>query len=163
MHTHQGDNIAPEPAQSYQRAPIYRVSLVWESDMHLDSPCLRSSAAVSELLHTYLKDVDREHFIVLMLDRKNRVIGINTVSVGSLTSSIVHPRELFKSAILANAAAVILGHNHCSGDPQPSKEDEELTARLVDAGELLGIQVLDHVIVGNGTSQHYSFADAGML
>ncbi len=163
MDTHRGTNIAAEQAPPYQHVPIYRVSLVREGDMHLDRPCLRSSAAVSELLHSYLKDVDREHFIVLMLDRKNRVIGINTVSVGSLTASIVSPREVFKPAILANAAALVLGHNHCSGCPQPSPEDNELTARLVGAGKMLGIQVLDHVIVGNGTSQYFSFADADML
>ena len=98
-----------------------------------------------------------------MLDRKNRVIGINTVSVGSLTASIVSPREVFKPAILTNAAALVLGHNHCSGCPQPSPEDNELTARLVGAGKMLGIQILDHVIVGNGTSQYFSFADADML
>ena len=76
------------------------------------------------------------------------------------TSPAAYPT---KSAILSNATAVILGHNHCSGDPQPSQEDIVLTVRLVEAGKLLGIQVLDHVIVGNGTTQYHSFADADML
>jgi len=100
---------------------------------------------------------------VVLLDRKNKVIGLNTVSVGSLTASICHPREVFKAAILANAAAVILGHNHPSGDPQPSQEDRVLTARLAAAGQLLGIEVLDHIIVGDGTEHFFSFADVGML
>src|SRR5205085_7409354 len=109
----------------------------------------------------YLADTDREHFVILMLDQKNQVIGINTVSIGSLTASIVHPRECFKPAILSNAASIICGHNHPSGDPQPSREDRALTTRLVEAGRLLGIQVLDHIIVGRDT--YMSFADEGLL
>ena len=79
--------------------------------------------------------------------QKNQVIGIHTVSIGSLSASIVHPRETFKAAILANAAALICGHKHLSGDYQPSKEDRAITTRLVEAGKLLGIAVLDHVIL----------------
>ncbi|MEE9145926.1 MAG: JAB domain-containing protein, partial [Candidatus Tectomicrobia bacterium] len=79
-----------------------------------------SSADVNQLLREYLAGADREHFVELMVDKKNRVIGINTVSVGSLDSSIVHPREVYKPAILSNAAALIFGHNHPSGDPAPS-------------------------------------------
>jgi DNA repair protein RadC len=75
------------------------------------------------------------------------VIGIHTVSVGSLSASIVHPREVFKAAILSNCAALILAHNHPSGDPHPSQEDRVLTARLVEAGKLVGISVLDHIII----------------
>ena len=101
--------------------------------------------------------------MVLMLDQKNRVIGINTVSVGSLTASVVHPRECFKPAILSNAASIILAHNHPSGQPQPSQEDRVLTVRLVTAGKLLGISILDHVIIGDGTSSYFSFADEGLL
>ena len=107
--------------------------------------------------------MDREHFVVILLDRKNAPIGINTVSIGSLTASVVHMRETFKAAILANAAAILCGHNHPSGDPEPSREDRALTQRLVDAGKLLGIAVVDHVIVGDGTSAYFSFADQGLL
>src|SRR5439155_1910901 len=98
-----------------------------------------------------------------LLDQKNKVIGINTVSVGSLTASICHPREIYKPAILSNAASIICGHNHPSGDCQPSREDRALTTRLVEAGKLLGIAVLDHIIVGDGTSAYFSFADEGLL
>jgi DNA repair protein RadC len=107
-------------------------------------------------------DVDREHFVVLMLDQKNKVVGIHTVSVGSLTASIVHPREMYKVAILSNAASLICGHNHPSGDCQPSREDRALTTRLVEAGKLLGIAVLDHIIIG-GEGRYFSFADEGLL
>ncbi len=142
--------------------PIYRVSLVREGKLPCYADRLRSAATASTILHTYLADVDREHFVILLLDQKNQVIGVNTVSMGSLTASIVHPREVFKAAILSNAASLICGHNHPSGDPQPSKEDRTLTTRLVEAGKLLGIAVLDHIIIG-GEGRFFSFADEGLL
>ncbi len=85
----------------------------------------------------------------MTLNTKNNITGINVVSIGSLNSSLVHPREVFKAAILGNAAAIILAHNHPSGDPSPSPEDLEITRRLVEAGKILGIEVLDHVIIGD--------------
>src|SRR6266436_1559994 len=127
--------------------PIYKVTLVREGKMPCYDTRLRSSAMASTLVSNFLAGVDREHFLVLMLDQKHKIIGINTVSVGSLTASIVHPREVFKPAILSNAAAIILAHNHPSGAPQPSQEDRVLTVRLVAAGKLLGISILDHVII----------------
>src|SRR5437879_11200358 len=111
---------------------IYKVTLVREGKLPCYEQRIRSSAVASTILHNYLNGVDREHFVILLLDQKNQVIGINTVSVGSLTASIVHPREVFKIAILANCASIILGHNHPSGDCQPSREDRALTQRLVE-------------------------------
>jgi DNA repair protein RadC len=108
-----------------------------------------------------LVDKKREQFQVLLLDRKNRVMRAVMVSQGSLTASVVHPREVFNPAIRDSAAAVIFVHNHPSGDPQPSQEDRVLTTRLAEAGKLLGIQVLDHIIVGRHT--YMSFADEGLL
>jgi len=100
----------------------------------------------------FLKDEllrsDREKFIALHLNSKNKVISYEIVSIGTLNSSLVHPREVFKAAILANAASIIICHNHPSGDPDPSKEDLSLTQRLVDAGKLLGIEILDHIVFG---------------
>jgi DNA repair protein RadC len=142
--------------------PIYRVSLVRESRLHCYHKQIRSSADASTLLHTYLADVDREHFVIILVNQKNCVIGINTVSIGSLTASIVHPREVYKSAILSNAASIICGYNHPSTDCQPSREDRAITTRLVEAGKLLGISVLDHVIIG-GDGRYFSFADEGLL
>jgi DNA repair protein RadC len=149
----------PKPAS----VPVYKVTLVREGRVPCYNHQLRSSADASTLLHTYLADVDREHFVVLMLDQKNKIIGIHTVSIGSLSASVVHPREVFKPAILSNAANILLAHNHPSGQPQPSQEDRVLTVRLVAAGKLLGISVLDHVIIGDGTSAYFSFADEGLL
>jgi DNA repair protein RadC len=148
----------PKPAS----VPIYRVTLVREGRVQCYNQQIRSSADASTLLHTYLADVDREHFVIILLNQKNRVIGINTVSMGSLTASIVHPREVYKSAILANAASIICGHNHPSTDCQPSRVDRALTTRLVEAGKLLGIRILDHVIIG-GEGRYFSFADEGLL
>ncbi|SRR5258706_7759353 len=94
-----------------------------------------------------LKAAKREHFVVLLLNARHEVEAVETVSIGSLNASIVHPREVFKPAVIHSAASVVLAHNHPSGDPEPSEEDLSITKRLVDAGELLGIGVLDHVIV----------------
>src|SRR6266852_264500 len=141
--------------------PIYKISLVREGRVACYEQQIRSSADASRLLHTYLANVDREHFVIILLNQKNRVIGVNTVSVGSLTASIVHPREVFKGAILANAASIICGHNHPSTDCQPSREDRAITTRLVEAGKLLGISILDHVIIG-GEGRYFSFADEGL-
>ena len=94
--------------------------------------------------------LDREHFRVIYLNTKNYVIAIEKISIGSLSSSIVHPREVFKKAIEKSAAAIILAHNHPSGDPEPSKEDIKVTQRVAEAGKILGIDVLDHIIIGDG-------------
>ena len=121
---------------------------------------VRKSAEAAEVLRPIFTGLDRGQFVVLMLDAQHRPIAINVVSVGSLTASIVHPREAFKAAILANAAAVIVAHNHPSNSIEPSPEDIELGRRLREAGELLGIRVLDSIILGADTSI-YSFVDAG--
>ncbi|MDP2735624.1 MAG: DNA repair protein RadC [bacterium] len=155
------------------RVPIYKVSLVRDGSIRAGSETpesvdrksgrsISSSRDAAALVREYLRDADREHFVVIMLDTKGRPIGINTVSTGTLNASLVHPREVFKPAILCNSAAIILAHNHPSGDPTPSREDRESTKRLVEAGELLGINVLDHVIIGD-EGKHISFAEAGYL
>jgi DNA repair protein RadC len=105
-------------------------------------------------------DRDREAFIVLLLDVKHRVIAEEVVTIGILDGALIHPREVFKAAIVANAAAIIVAHNHPSGDPKPSGQDAEVTKRLRKAGEVLGIPVVDHVIVGS-TGAHFSFREQG--
>jgi DNA repair protein RadC len=108
-----------------------------------------------------LKDKKKEHLLTILLDTRNHLIRIATVSIGSLDSSIVHPREVFKEAISASAASVILVHNHPSGDPQPSDDDIKITQRLVEAGKIIGIEVLDHVILGDET--YVSIKDRGSI
>ncbi len=122
---------------------------------------IHSSIDLFKHYHPHLRDLRHEIFKVILLDAKNTVIREETVSEGSLTLSIVHPREVFTLAVRESAASVILLHNHPSGDPSPSPEDHQLTARLVAAGEVLGIRVLDHLVVGDG--RYVSFADQGWL
>ena len=134
--------------------PVYKIQLVrerglWAADEQVTNPKIAAQIALD-----YLEGLDREHFVVLLLDGRNRVIGINTVSVGSLCTTVVHPREVFKPAMLANANSIILCHNHPSGDPEPSPDDNEMFRRLILAGELLGIKVHDALILG--VDEHYS-------
>lgn len=143
-----------------KRIAVYGVVLVRDSSVMVASRAADSPAAAADILRTYIGQVDREHFVVLLVDARRQVIGVNTVSIGTVSASLVHPREVFKPAILIGAAAVIVGHNHPSGDEQPSMEDKEATKRLVRAGELLGIPLLDHVIIGSG---HFSFRERGLL
>jgi DNA repair protein RadC len=120
-----------------------------------------SSRDLFEHYHPALRTLRHEIFKVVLLDAKHAMLRDATVSEGSLTLSIVHPREVFTMAVKESAAAVIFLHNHPSGDPTPSQEDHVLTTRLVSAGEVLGIQVLDHLVIGDG--RYVSFADQGWL
>ena len=99
----------------------------------------------------YFKQEQKEHFAILMLNTKNHILGLQDISVGSLTASVVHPREVFETAILHHSAAIILLHNHPSGDPNPSREDIAVTQRLVKAGKLMDIAILDHIIIGGSS------------
>jgi len=101
-----------------------------------------------QILRDRIEDWSREHFLVILLDARHCVQGVETISVGTLTASLVHPREVFKPAVAQSVAAILIGHNHPSGDPEPSPEDLELTKRLSDAGRLMGIDLIDHVIFG---------------
>ena len=123
---------------------------------------VRQSRDVAEFMAPLAAGLDREYFWCLALDGKNRASSLHVISVGSLTAALVHPREVFKPAILGNAAAVILVHNHPSGDPTPSAEDLALTRRLCEVGDLVGIKVLDHIVLGDGGSFR-SLADEGLL
>jgi DNA repair protein RadC len=122
---------------------------------------LGSPRETASALMTALQDQPGEVFAILCVSTKLRVIAYHEVSRGTLDATLVHPREVFKAALLANAAAIILTHNHPSGDPIPSADDVQLTRRLVDAGALLGVEVLDHIIVGDG--RYYSFKECGRL
>ena len=124
-------------------------------------PVVDSLEAATALVRPHLVDKQKEHFIALLLDNRHRLIRLSPIAVGSLSATLVHPRELFKEAIAASAAAVILAHNHPSGDPEPSAHDREITRRLADAGALLGIEVVDHLIVG--TAGVVSLRAAGVL
>lgn len=121
----------------------------------------RSSLDIFRHYHTRLRDLGVEQFVVVLLDGKHRVLRDELVSQGTLTSSPVHPREVFRPAIRHGAAAVVLLHNHPSGDPSPSADDLDITRRLCEVGSLVGIRVLDHVVIGDGA--YTSLADRGLL
>ena len=141
--------------------PVYSREVIRE-DMpaYLSTNRFSSPLQVFEMFRDLVIET-KEHFLCLHLDGKNRIICLDRVSVGSLSQSVVHVREVLKSTLLSSAAATILIHNHPSGDPSPSNEDLAITRRLKEAGELIGIPVLDHIIIGDG--QYVSLAERGLL
>jgi DNA repair protein RadC len=141
---------------------VFRLSLIKDRAIpYAKASLILTPQDVSDLVKEYLQGTDREHFIVLFLDSRSAVIGINTVSVGTLTESLVHPREVFKGAILANAASIICVHNHPSGAAFASEADISVTQKLKDAGRVLGIPIEDHVVISD--EAWFSFKQEGML
>lgn len=132
-----------------KRVDIVSVRLVKETSLLYKNRSIRSPEDGYDLFKQFLGELDREYFVIMCLDVKNQPTAINICHIGSLNSSIVHPREVMKTAILSNAASVIVCHNHPSGNPEPSQEDIHVTKRLKDVGDLLGISLLDHIILGD--------------
>ena len=140
-----------------------RVSIVRDGTDAIQAQVANSPKAAAEIFLATAPDDGREHFRVLPLTVRHIPIGIYTASIGSLTASLVHPREVFRPLVLLGAAAYCITHNHPSGDPEPSAEDLALTRRLTAAGSLLGIELLDYLITGDGTGRWISFKDRGLL
>ena len=134
-----------------KRIDIVSIKMVKESSFLYQTRTISSPKDAYEMIKEQLEGLDREQFIIACLNTKNEPTNISVVSVGTLNKAIVHPRELFKTAILSNAASIMAFHNHPSGDTEPSQQDIQLTNRLYEAGELLGIKLLDHLIIGDGT------------
>ena len=131
--------------------PVFEDIVINEgSEQYFHSNSIKNSSDIYELF-SYLSRETKEYFIAIHLDTKNRIICIDTISIGSLFSSIVHPREVFKSVLLSSAASIAIVHNHPSGTPEPSTDDINITKKLRKAGNFLGIPVIDHVIIGNGS------------
>ncbi len=126
-----------------------------------EKPSIRSSRDVANLLSDEMRLYENECFKILLLNTKNQLIKDETISVGILNASLVHPREVFKAAIKANSASVIIVHNHPTGDPTPSEEDNETTKRIKEAGKLVGIELLDHIIIGE--DGYFSYKDKDLL
>jgi len=142
--------------------PLYRVMLVHESSVPIVDRLIQSPEQAAKIVTEYLRGVDREHFVGLYLSTSNNLITIHTISIGTLNSSLVHPREVFKLALMVNAASVVVSHNHPSGNAEPSQEDIAITKQLVEAGKILGIPLYDHVIIteGNGFT---SLVERGLI
>ena len=122
---------------------------------------IKNPEAVCKLISSTIKEKAKEHFKLILLNSRNKKIGISTISVGTLTTSLVHPREVFKEALAHSAASVILAHNHPSGDPEPSEDDLKITRKLVESGKILGVEVIDHIIIGK--NNFYSFREKGLI
>ncbi len=135
-------------SQPAKRVDIVSLRMVKETSLLYKNRSIKSPEDGFHLFKQFLGELDREYFVVMCLDVKNQPTHINVCHVGSLNSSIVHPREVMKTAILSNSCSIIVAHNHPSGNPSPSPEDIEVTKRLVEAGDIVGIDVLDHLIIG---------------
>lgn len=152
-------NNGTEPSK---RVNIVSIKMVREGSILYDVRKISSPSDAAKIGRKFLEDSDREQLIVCCVDTKNQPLSISVVSIGSLNSSIVHPREVFKVAILSNAASILIFHNHPSGDTSPSTEDINITKRLKEAGNLIGIDLVDHIIIGSeGT--YCSLKEKGLL
>lgn len=145
-----------------KRVGIVSLKLVKESSVLYETRTIRSPYDAYKLIKNFLIDSDREKFVVACLDTKNQPVNISVVSIGSVNSAIIHPREVFKVAMLSNASKIICFHNHPSGNLKCSKEDENITNRLKECGEILGIELVDHIIVGDNDT-YFSFKENCMM
>ena len=122
---------------------------------------IKDPESVVKAVRASIKDKAKEHFKLILLNPRNKIIGISTISIGTLNASLVHPREVFKDAIIHSAASVVLAHNHPSGDPEPSEDDLKITKKMVESGKILGIEVLDHIIIAKNGFK--SLANEGLI
>ncbi len=148
-------------AKAAQIAAVFELARRLETFVEEPKRKVCSPKDVYVLMYPKMREQKKERFITLYLDTKNQILKEEVVSVGSLNASIVHPREVFKSALMESSASVIMVHNHPSGDPSPSREDIMVTEKLVEGGKLLGIDVLDHIIIGDG--RYVSLKDEGFV
>ncbi len=153
---------APDPSWPEALVPRYTSRLVREGVLPIEERIqLHAPGDAAKVLIDYFAERDREEFVMLLLDTANTVVGFSVVSVGGLAASIVEPRQVFKVAVLANAAALVLSHNHPSGNTEPSREDLRITKQLVEAGRMMGISIHDHLIIGE--KRFTSLAERGLL
>ncbi|WP_292462645.1 DNA repair protein RadC [Methanolobus sp.] len=148
-------------AKAAQIAAVFELARKLEGFTDEPRRKIRSPADVYSLLYPKMREQKRERLVALLLDTKNQVLREEVISIGSLNANIVHPREVFKVALMESCASVILSHNHPSGDPTPSREDIAVTEKLIEGGKLLGIDVLDHVVIGEG--RYVSLKDEGYV
>ena len=145
------------PKAQYQLTKVERVTIK-------ENVSVKAPADIERIMRPLIGENEQESFYCISLNTKNRVLAIELVSIGTLNASIVHPREILKKAIALNAASIIISHNHPTGDPTPSREDIEFTRRMHKAGELIGIDLLDHVVIGQDHTQKYvSMKEAGFF
>lgn len=148
-------------SKASQIAACFEIARRLETFQDVEKPKISSPLDVYRRVYPGLREQKQESFIELCLDTKNQIVKEAVISVGTLNANIVHPREVFKMALAESAASIIVAHNHPSGDPAPSREDIEITKKLIEAGKIIGIDVLDHVIIGDG--RHFSMKEEGYI
>ena len=154
-------DIKENKFKTAKRVDFVSIKMVKEKSVKYQNRIISSPSDSAELFSSFIEDSDREQMLLCCLDTKNRPTSISIISIGTLNSALVHPREVFKAAILSNAASIILAHNHPSGDTDPSHEDISLTNRINEASKIIGIKLLDHIIIGQGG--YSSFKEEGTL
>ena len=148
-------------AKAAQLVACFEIAKRQDMEGGSDAYQITDPGSVVKAIRASIKDKAKEHFKLILLNTRNKIIRIGTISVGTLNASLVHPREVFKEALVHNAFSVILAHNHPSGDCEPSEEDIRITKRLRDAGKIMGVEVLDHIIVTTGG--YFSFKEKGLM
>ncbi len=159
-------NVAESKSMRKKFISVYRVSLVRDEHIKFEQTSLSNPSQAQNIIRNLINaqgQPDREQFCVLLLDAKNKTIGLNIVSTGSLSSASVHPREVLKPAILANASAMILAHNHPSGELTPSPQDKTITKKIIQASNIMDITVHEHLIISMDEDRYFSFADQGLI
>jgi DNA repair protein RadC len=146
---------------SFELARRLNRNIMDDEKINLQSRPVTSPSDIVELIRTKITSFTKEQFLVVSFDTRNKILGTDNISSGTLTASLVHPRETFESAIRRHAASIIVSHNHPSGDAEPSEEDMKITKRLTEAGKVMGIEVLDHIIVTK--NNYFSFKEKGMI
>ena len=150
--------------QAYNMVPMYTLKLVKERGVRYPVDKVMDNRSAEVILQAYLENKDCEHMVALMLDGQNNVLGLHLVSIGGIAGCGVTVRDIFKAAIVGRASALVLSHSHPSGSLEPSKEDIDLTVRAIEAGKLLGIPCVDHIIVSSGMNRgSYSFLQHNLL
>jgi DNA repair protein RadC len=148
-------------AKAAQLKACFELGKREELEPELKNFDIKDPESVVRAIRASIKDKAKEHFKLILLNPRNKIIGISTISIGTLNASLVHPREVFKDAIVHSAASVVLAHNHPSGDPEPSEDDIKITKKLVESGKILGIDVIDHIVVGKNS--FLSFKERGLI
>ena len=142
-----------------KRIDIVKIKMVKESSVKYENRRIKNPWDAYKIFNDYIDDSNKEMFVLMCLNNKTEPTHISTISIGSVNESIVNPAEVFKVALLSNANRIIVCHNHPSGDPKPSEADRRITERLHNAGEIIGIKLLDHFVIGDGV--YYSFKENG--
>jgi DNA repair protein RadC len=145
----------------FEIAKRIRIENLKENEIKLNTDSVTNPQLAVEMIRNKITSYSKEHFIIMSFDTRNRVLGIDNISIGTLTASMVHPRETFEAAIKRHAAQIIAAHNHPSGDCHPSEEDIKITKRLIEAGKIMGIEVIDHLIIT--PDNYYSFKEKEMI